>query len=264
MPSRGSEVNLPNYITLTRIFSVPVLIWILSQQPLRRGRAWRARTAGLGGVHCRLHHRRTRRLPGAPAPPDHHHGHAARPAGRQAAHRRRLRHPGAVESQRRAGVDGGGHHRARIPGQRPALHRRAAGLHHRRQRPRQGQNGGADRGGGAVHPRPPLDAVGFRPLLLPHQCAGPRRHLVHGHAVAGLGHGLLRRASGRRSTGRWCAASGAHSSSAAGESAMSPPPSDTAARTPLLQPAQYSTRRAQRCCSSWRTGPSRRAWRASS
>ena len=26
----GSEVNLPNYITLTRIFSVPVLIWILS------------------------------------------------------------------------------------------------------------------------------------------------------------------------------------------------------------------------------------------
>lgn len=28
--SCGSEVNLPNYITLTRIFSVPVLIWILS------------------------------------------------------------------------------------------------------------------------------------------------------------------------------------------------------------------------------------------
>ena len=28
--SCGPEVNLPNYITLTRIFSVPVLIWILS------------------------------------------------------------------------------------------------------------------------------------------------------------------------------------------------------------------------------------------
>jgi phosphatidylglycerophosphate synthase len=30
MPAGGWRVNLPNYMTLTRIFSVPVLIWILS------------------------------------------------------------------------------------------------------------------------------------------------------------------------------------------------------------------------------------------
>jgi CDP-diacylglycerol--glycerol-3-phosphate 3-phosphatidyltransferase len=33
----GIEVNLPNYITLTRIFSVPVLIWILSSSRFAPG-----------------------------------------------------------------------------------------------------------------------------------------------------------------------------------------------------------------------------------
>jgi len=37
VPSCGTEVNLPNYITLTRIFAVPVLIWILSSSRFALG-----------------------------------------------------------------------------------------------------------------------------------------------------------------------------------------------------------------------------------
>ena len=48
-------VNLPNSITLTRIFSIPLLIWILSTNHFQRFSRG-AGIAGVGAVHRGFHH----------------------------------------------------------------------------------------------------------------------------------------------------------------------------------------------------------------
>ena len=99
-------MNLPNSITISRIATVPLLIWILSPAfPATHA------THGLAGgqqelhrlrrLHPRVHHRRPRRLPRPPPQADHHPRHAAGPAGRQADGHRGLHHPGRLQPAHR-------------------------------------------------------------------------------------------------------------------------------------------------------------------
>ena len=70
----------------------------------------------------------------------------------------------------------------------------SGGLHHRSQRTGQVQDGGADRFRGRGDSRPPLERVaGLRKLRLPGALDRLCRDLVRGLCFAGFGHRLLRR-----------------------------------------------------------------------
>ena len=60
------------------------------------------------------------------------------------------------------GLDRRGHHRARVPDLRPALHRFVRGVHHPGQRPGQAQDRYPDRLRGLRHPGAPLGPVAVR------------------------------------------------------------------------------------------------------
>ena len=55
-PEPPRSVNLPNSITLIRIFSIPLLMWILSSGRFSSAN-WREGTARIAGVYRRLHDR---------------------------------------------------------------------------------------------------------------------------------------------------------------------------------------------------------------
>ena len=81
--SVARRMNLPNSITMSRIIMIPLFLWILSPHFPWQGRTGTQEIRGVGAVCAGLDHRRPGRVPGAQARADHHHGHAARSAGRQ-------------------------------------------------------------------------------------------------------------------------------------------------------------------------------------
>src|SRR5207302_7575247 len=67
--------------------------------------------------------------------------------------------PGAVQPSTGSRLGCGGDHRPRVPGQRLALHCGIGGFHHRSQQSGQIQNAGPDRLRGRRDPRSPLERV---------------------------------------------------------------------------------------------------------
>ena len=91
----------------------------------------------------------------------------------------------------------GAHYRARVPGKRSAFHRRLGGLHHSGKRPRQDEDGGADRFRGGSDPRHALVGrrveLWFVPPLSSASISSPRWRSGSWWPVPDLRHRLLRR-----------------------------------------------------------------------
>ncbi|MGC4083851.1 MAG: hypothetical protein QM736_17495 [Vicinamibacterales bacterium] len=122
-------MNLPNSLSVTRIFLVPLLVVVLLTK--FEGRmifGVRKELVAAAIFGHRLAHRLARRIPRAAPRPDHRTRSVHRSLRRQAAHDCRVHLARADGS--RAGVDGGDHHRPRVRGHRAAslAHARGAAM----------------------------------------------------------------------------------------------------------------------------------------
>ena len=159
-------VNLPNSITLTRIFSIPLLIWLLStnhfhafdgEQELLASALFIAAsiTDGIDGYLARRRGQITTM------------GMLLDPLADKLLIAAAFICAGAIQSQPGSGVGGGGDHRARISGERIAFDCRFGRFHHRSQRTGQIQNAGADCFRGRGDSRSSLESLAGGPYIFP-------------------------------------------------------------------------------------------------